>query len=147
MHDQPNQEPFDEGHLDSEEYRERLTRKLNCLIALLEVAMARVRRSLAGPAPDVERLTKIRTNLQSTLEVCLRARTALERHEPLPEDLPASLSQVAREAAPAAARALPRGAEIASPEEKRKFMRLGRITSDEVAGVDLDDLERKLQGF
>lgn len=82
MSDKSSQEPFEEGHLNSEEYRERLTRKLNCLIALLEVAMARVRRSLAGPAPDVERLTKIRTNLQSTLEVCLRARTALERHEP-----------------------------------------------------------------
>jgi len=147
MNDQPNQEPFDEGHLNSEEYRERLTRKLNCLIALLEVAMARVRRSLAGPDPDIARLTKIRTNLQSTLEVCLRARTALERHEPLPEDLPASLSQVARQAAAPASGTLQRSAELSSLEEKLKFERLGRITSEEVARADLDDLERKLQGF
>ena len=97
MTDQPNNEPFNESHLDSVEYRDRLTRKLNCLIALLEVAMARVRRSLAGPEPDIDRLTKIRSNLQSTLDVCLRARTALERHEPLPDDLPASLTQVAKE--------------------------------------------------
>jgi len=153
MTDQPNNEPFNESHLDSVEYRDRLTRKLNCLIALLEVAMARVRRSLAGPEPDIDRLTKIRSNLQSTLDVCLRARTALERHEPLPDDLPASLTQVAKETKQHTLRprtaSLPLGAdfEVASPEEKRKFQRMGKIKSSEVASADIDDLERKLQGF
>jgi hypothetical protein len=155
MTDQSNSESFSEGSLNSSEYRERLTRKLNCLIALLEVAMARVRRSLNGPEPDVERLTKIRTNLKSTLDVCLRARTALERHEPLPDDLPASLTQVAdpspeTEAAirPAAA-SLPAGAdqELLSETEKLKFQRMGRIGPSELADIDFDDLERKLQGF
>ncbi|MFT7668545.1 MAG: hypothetical protein ACI8X5_001238 [Planctomycetota bacterium] len=150
-----NNEFFSESNINSADYRERLTRKLNCLIALLEVAMARVRRSLAGPEPDVERLTKIRTNLKSTLEVCLRARTALERHEPLPADLPASLTQVARpeleknnSLRPQAA-GLPIGSdhEFASQDERRKFESMGKISQGEVEKVDLDDLERKLQGL
>jgi len=157
MTDEPNNEdkPFNESDLSSSEYRERLTRKLNCLIALLEVAMARVRRSLASPNPDVERLTKIRQNLKSTLDVCLRARTALERHEPLPDDLPASLTQVAKQG-PAAkqplrsrAKSLPVGAdcELSSIEEKRKFQRMGKITPQELNSLDMDDLERKLKGL
>lgn len=153
MADHQNDEPFSETNLNSEEYRERLARKLNCLIALLEVAMARVRRSLAGPEPDVERLTKIRTNLQSTLDVCLRARTALEKHQPLPPDLPQSLAQVARPrtgertSLPLDA-SLPTGAkhELSSPEETRKFELMGKITDDELSAVDLDELSRRLQG-
>lgn len=155
MTEPSNNDSFSEGNLNSAEYRDRLTRKLNCLIALLEVAMARVRRSLAGPDPDVERLTKIRTNLKSTLDVCLRARTALERHEPLPADLPASLTQVAREdpnelaAVRPHASSLPVGAdqELSSTAEKLKFQRMGKITEQEVDGTDFDDLERKLQGL
>jgi len=157
MTDRPNDESFSEANLNSAEYRERLARKLNCLIALLEVAMARVRRSLAGPDPDVERLTKIRANLQSTLDVCLRARTALEKHQPLPSDLPQSLSQVARGSAPKPAektlrprsKGLPAGAqhELSSLEETRKFQSMGKITPKEVSGVDLDELARKLQGL
>ena len=37
MSEQP-QEPFKESNLESPEYRERLMRKLNTLIAVLEVA-------------------------------------------------------------------------------------------------------------
>jgi len=155
MTDRPNNEPFSEGNLNSAEYRDRLTRKLNCLIALLEVAMARVRRSLAGPDPDVERLTKIRANLKSTLEVCLRARTALERREPLPDDLPASLKQVANQDGEAQGvfqpktSQLPAGSdqELLSDAERKKFQRMGKIDPAELQQVDLDDLERKLQGF
>ena len=150
-----NNEPFNESNLNSVEYRDRLTRKLNCLIALLEVAMARVRRSLDGPDPDVDRLTKIRSNLKSTLDVCLRARTALERHEPLPEDLPASLTQVAKpetiteKTLRARSKGMPLGAahELSSVQEKKKFERLGKISPKEVSGVNLDELERKLQGL
>ena len=152
---------FDETNLESAEYRERLMRKLNCLIALLEVAMARVKKSLDGPEPDVDRLTRIRTNLQSTLEVCVRARTALERREALPKDLPATLADVSKSSAlegmPKDAGDLPRplpkrlptGAhvEMSSRDEHRKFERLGRITPRELAGVDLETLTRRLQGF
>ena len=157
-----DEENFEETNLESAEYRERLMRKLNCLIALLEVAMARVRKSLAGPDPDVERLTRIRTNLKSTLDVCIRARTALERREALPKDLPATLAQVAetqrieRRERPNPEHVLrpkldklPENAsvEMSSQAEQRKFERLGRIRQSELESVDFEDLSRKLQGL
>ena len=160
MAEKPEQQPFDESNLESAEYRERLMRKLNCLIALLEVAMARVRKSLAGPDPDVERLTRIRTNLKSTLDVCIR--TALERREALPKDLPATLAQVAetqrieRRERPNPEHVLrpkldklPENAsvEMSSQAEQRKFERLGRIRQSELESVDFEDLSRKLQGL
>ena len=164
------EEPFSESNLDCPEYRERLMRKLNCLIALLEVAMARVHRTLAGPDPDVDRLRRIQENLRSTLDVCRRARGALERRERLPDELRSSLARVAelrpregeRERGPGepaldagddrelppARRRLPRGArvELRGEEEARKFERLGPITPRELAGADLDALSRWLQG-
>jgi hypothetical protein len=152
----PHEEPFSETNLDSPEYRERLMRKLNCLIAVLEVATAKVKKSLDGPAADVERLARIRTNLQSTLDVCLRARAALERREALPRDLPENLAHVVRETAsdtpPANAKTdapkrLPRGArvELRSQEERRRFERLGAIDRRHIALVDWSDLTRRLQ--
>lgn len=151
----PHEEPFSETNLDSPEYRERLMRKLNCLIAVLEVATAKVKKSLDGPAADVERLARIRTNLQSTLDVCLRARAALERREALPRDLPENLAQVVQETtgspAPtngaATPKSLPRGArvELRSSEERRRFERLGSIDRRHIALVDWTDLMRRLQ--
>ena len=144
MSDQPAPEPFNEQNLEDPEYRDRLMRKLNCLIAVLEVANAKVRRSLAGPAPDVDRLTKIKTNLTSTLEVCRRAKRALERRESLPEGLPENLAQVVRRT-PANEMPIHANVEMSSPEEYRRFEEMGHITADELNGVDLDDLARRLQ--
>lgn len=141
-------EPFRESHLENPEYRDKLMRKLNCLIAVLEVASAKVQRSLAGPEPDVERLGKIQTNLRSTLDVCRRARRALERREELPENLPVNLDGISREfQQPRRSRHLPTGAriEMSSAEEHARFARLGKIEKDEIAGVDLDELSRQLQ--
>jgi hypothetical protein len=158
MSQHPHEEPFSEAHLDSPEYRERLLRKLNCLIAVLEVATAKVRRSLAGPDPDVERLTRIRNNLQSTLEVCLRARSALERREGLPGDLPENLARIVQEAGmrgtsedalpKPAFRPLPHGAnvEMLGSDERERFERMGRIAPEDVAACDLELLSRLIQG-
>jgi len=147
--------PFSEANLESPEYRERLMRKLNCLIAVLEVATAKVKKSLDGPAADVERLARIRTNLQSTLDVCLRARAALERREELPKDLPPDLTRMAADlpnslpvrSSPTRPKSLPRGAEteVSTPEERRKFRRLGAIDRRHIALIDWDDLSRRLQ--
>lgn len=142
-------QPFRESDLDSPEYRERLMRKLNCLIAVLEVANAKVDRSLAGPKPDVERLTRIKSNLTSTLEVCRRARKALERREALPEGLPENLAAVVRRASEV--RSLPKrlpvgsSAEMSDDHERRRFEMMGRITQQELRTVDLDALARQLQ--
>ncbi|MEM1449541.1 MAG: hypothetical protein AAF957_15765 [Planctomycetota bacterium] len=149
MTDQPS-EPFKESDLESPEYRERLMRKLNTLIAVLEVANAKVDRSIDGPNPDMERLIKIRTNLTSTLEVCKRARRALERRETLPEGLPENLAEVVRTAGKAhrLPKRLPAGssAEMSSDAERRRFENMGRITRSDLDDVDYDDLASKLQG-
>ena len=148
MSDEP-QQPFKESDLDSPEYRERLMRKLNCLIAVLEVANAKVDRSLAGPEPDLERLQRIKTNLTSTLEVCRRARKALERREALPEGLPENLAAVVRRASEMKRlpKRLPAGssAEMATDSERKRFEMMGRITQTELRSVDFDALAAKLQ--
>ena len=146
--------PFSESNLDSSEYRERLMRKLNCLIAVLEVAGAKVRRSLAGPAPDVERLTRIKKNLRETLDICTRARVALEKRGSLSEEMSKDLQRAVnpeiitsgpyREALRPST---PRGASAElSADEREKFGNMGRIDRSEVETCDLDDLARRLQG-
>jgi regulator of sirC expression with transglutaminase-like and TPR domain len=145
MSDQPDKEPFNEANLEDPEYRERLMRKLNCLIAVLEVANAKVKRSLSGPAPDLERLNKIKTNLSSTLEVCRRAKRALERREALPEGLPENLAQVVERTAKADQLPARANVEMSSSDEHKRFEAMGRISKTELADVDLDDLARQLQ--
>ncbi len=156
MNQEPHDESFQETNLNSPEYRERLMRKLNCLIAVLEVATAKVRKSLTDPAADIERLSRIRTNLQSTLDVCMRARTALERREALPKELPENLSQVIEETRVVELRGQaqnqrkarsPRGPREQGKAERRKFESMGTIKKAEIVRVDLDELTRKLQGF
>lgn len=130
-------ESFSDAHLESPEYRDRLMRKLNCLIAVLDVACAKVRKSLAGPDPDVDRLMRIHKNLRETLEVCLRARKALERREELPDGLPENLAGVME------AESLRAEGESTAPKER--FAGRPAITNDEIEGVDWDDLASRLQ--
>lgn len=139
--------------IDSPEYREKVMRKLNCLIAVLDVACTKVRRSLAGPNPDIERLTRIQANLSNTLKVCRKAKLALERREALPDDLPASLTNVVgdmgiKRAETGTKRRMPTGAyiEMSSNSEVAKFRDLGPIDQAELSSVDFDDLASKLQG-
>jgi hypothetical protein len=154
MSQEPQDESFQETNLNSPEYRERLMRKLNCLIAVLEVATAKVKKSLADPEADTERLLRIRTNLQSTLDVCIRARAALERREALPKELPENLSQVIEETRVVELRSQEprrnrsqRGKGELRKAERGKFEKLGSIQKAELVKVDLDELTRKLQGF
>ncbi len=140
-------EPFSESNLDSPAYRDRLMRKLNCLIAVLEVACAKVRRSLAGPDPDVDRLMRIHKNLRETLEVCQRARRALEQREDLPQGLPENLARVVGRPAlgPGSQRATAVPAiEFETEDQRRRFAAFAPIAADELRGVDLDELIRKL---
>lgn len=157
MPDQPQGQPFHESNLDSPEYRERLMRKLNMLIALLEVAGAKVRRSLAGPAPDVQRLMRIKKNLQDTLDVCLRAKGALEKRGKLPKGISRELSKVVnpdlidatRLAAspgsrPRDPRRRGRMVEMSSAQEAKRFRDLGRIDPTMIWSCDIDELSRQL---
>ena len=139
------EQPFNDSNLESPEYRERLMRKINCLIAVLEVASAKVKRSIDGPDPDLERPVRIQTNLSSTLEVCRRARRALERRETLPEGLPENLAAVVRQAGKLEKEKMPRGArqEMTSPSEAKRFEGMGSIQKDEIQSVDLDSLAKR----
>lgn len=144
-----DEQPFTEAHLESPAYRERLMRKLNCLIAVLEVACGKVRHSLAQPEADTERLHRIQKNLQDTLDVCQRAKLALERREQLPPELPKHLVGVADERTPApaakAARQQVPSIEMASPESAQRLRARAPIAKTELASVDLDELTRLLQ--
>ncbi|MFT4709074.1 MAG: hypothetical protein ACJAZ8_001976 [Planctomycetota bacterium] len=144
----------DANSIDSPEYREKVMRKLNCLIAVLDVACTKVRRSLAGDSPDIERLTRIQDNLTRTLKVCRKAKLALERREALPEDLPPSLKGVVgdmhnnQKAQSAKSKTFfPTGAyiEMSSNKEAKKFRDLGPIDREEVSAVDFDQLASQLQ--
>lgn len=148
-------EPFSESNLDSAEYRERLKRKLNCLIAVLEVATAKVKQSLAGPAPDLERLSRIQKNLQDTLDVCMRARSALDKRGALPEgltrDLAAAVSPDVLGSGPASSarpRSTPQRARETGldPAEHARFAGLTKIDRAMIGSCDLDELARLLQG-
>lgn len=153
MSDQRDNENFSQADLDSPAYRQRLMRKLNCLIAVLEVACAKVRRSLDGPDPDVERLERIKKNLSETLEVCRKAKSALERRERLPEDLPIQLQDLTRVEDDGNGGERPfetrvyRGAmiEMTSSDEMERFQRMGPIADDEIVSTDFDALARQLQ--
>ena len=157
MSDDPDRTPFSESNLDSPEYRERLLRKLNTLIAVLEVATAKVRRSLQGPSPDIAKLTRIQKNLQDTLQVCLRARTALQQRGKLSPDLTKDLSRVNPDLAqsarllhgiktPDADQKRGMHVEMTSARELERFQKLGKIANDEILDCDLDELARRLIG-
>ena len=114
--------------------------------------------SLAGPAPDVERLTRIQKNLGDTLEVCLRARAALEKRGNLPQGLSQDLARAVNPELLDAAKLAgpgpveiprpPRGREIEMRDagEAERFAALGRIERGMLDAVDLDELAKRLQG-
>jgi hypothetical protein len=146
----PQEEPFSEAHLASPEYRERLMRKLNCLIAVLEVATAKVRKNMAGSDKDSERLTRIFANLQSTLEVCVRARLALQRRQavfqaPPPAATAPQLPPSDPQPSPAPVQGPRRtGSDLSTNAEKRKFAKLPPIDPTTISGCDLDELAKRL---
>jgi hypothetical protein len=173
MQSEPDDHPKRQNTENLKEYRTRLLQKLNCLIAVLQVAIAKVRRNLEAPSADLDRLTRIRTNLEKTLNICRKAKASLENSSSLPSDLPAGLSSVvglpprgegedppeeeAREEDapifPALQPPQPKApkmsyrhyVEFSSLEEFKRFRDLPPLSRDEVEEVDIDDLTRRLQ--
>lgn len=122
--------------LSSADYRARLLTKLNCLIAVLEVAISKISRSMDLPGANEERLLKIRSNLENTLSICNRAKHTLETG--------ATNSEL-----PAPARVERQGrdnmtyrdyVELSSIDEYQKFKSLPPIKADEIQGTDIDHL-------
>lgn len=122
--------------LGSAEYRARLTTKLNCLIAVLEVAITKITKSMDVPGANEERLLKIRSNLENTLSICHRARHTLDKTTTgkasvLRQDDSRSMT----------ARAY---VELTSIDEYRKFRHMPPISREELATIDFEELARRL---
>lgn len=122
--------------LGSTEYRTRLTTKLNCLIAVLEVAIAKITKSMDTPGANEDRLTKIRGNLENTLSICHRAKKTLDRTQ--------ANKQTARQATKNQDMTARDYVELTSIEEYRKFRNMAPITKNELDTIDFDELSRRL---
>jgi hypothetical protein len=131
--DTKNSDSGDKG-LSSAEYRARLLTKLNCLIAVLEVAIAKISRSMDLPGANEERLLKIRSNLENTLSICNRAKQTLESGMPR-KALPGAT-------APGGERKMSYRdyVELSSIEEYKRFKGLPPIRAEEVGETDIDGL-------
>jgi hypothetical protein len=133
-----SKDPLDRTQLESVEYRTRLLTKLNCLIAVIEVAIAKVSRSLESPGAQEERLGRIRGNLENTLGICQRAKATLQK-----VDGRARVTQPRASLDPS--RMSYRDyVELSSIDEYRKFKSLPPIRAEEIADVDLDEILRRL---
>ena len=117
-----------------DEYRSRLLTKLNVLVAVLEVALAKIEKGMTAPGADEVRLEKISVNLKNTLEICHRAINTLERYG-------VGVAQAGKN--------VPSGAreyiEMSSIDEYRKFQSLPPIDMKDVTRIDLTDLCDRLQ--
>lgn len=125
--------------LSSGEYRARLMTKLNCLIAVLEVAIAKISKSMGLPGANEERLLKIRSNLENTLAICHRAKQTLEKTGATKAAVPA------RESDPGKMTARDY-VELSSIDEYRKFKRMAPIQRTDLDVVDFEELTRRLAG-
>lgn len=146
-----NRGQSDDAGINSAEYRTRLLTKLNCLIAVLEVAIAKITRSMEQPAANQERLLKIRANLENTLSICNRAKHTLERGmaaAPSRPQLPARRSEPHAHADEAGDPKMTYRdyVELSSIDEYRKFRSLPPIQRDHLGGIDFEELIKRLQG-
>ena len=128
--------------LSSAEYRAKLLTKLNCLIAVLEVAIAKISRSIDLPGANEERLLKIRSNLENTFSICNRAKQSLENN---------ASGGVSTKVETRRKRLTPKGkmsyrdyVELSSIEEYQKFKTLPPIASQDLKSLDIEELLRKL---
>ena len=136
MDSEKNNTPKLPEALSSTEYRARLTTKLNCLIAVLEVAIAKITKSMDVPGANEDRLTKIRSNLENTLSICQRARQTLDRT--------AGSRSVMASGEDRAAMTARDYVELTSIDEYRKFRRMEPISRLELQAIDFDELARRL---
>jgi len=117
--------------MNNDEYRRQLTVKLNALIAVLEIALIKIEKSMSLPDSDGIRLEKIHANLKNTKAICERAKNTLEKDN---KQLTKTIPSGAREYI-----------EMSSADEYRKFQNLPPINAKDIATVDLMDLCDKLQ--
>ena len=124
-------------------------RKLNCLVAVLELALVKVRRNGAGAGMEPDRLQAMADNIDSTLAICLRARRSLELGRPVDEDL-AEVMQAATfldeedGQRPGERMSYRDYVELSSLAEYAKFRDLPPLQSEDVATCNLELLAHRL---
>jgi len=133
-----NDNPNPSQALSSAEYRARLLTKLNCLVAVLEVAIGKIAKSMDIPGANEERLLKIRTNLENTLAICNRAKDTLQR------TASASGAAQIKKSAPKSGMTARDYVELSSIEEYLKFRKMAPIAQDDIESIDFDELTRQL---
>lgn len=110
------------------EYRDRLNKKLDALVAILVVAVTKIEQAMLSDACDTERLITIHKNLTKTLEICMRAKESLNNITPSLRDTP----QMGND-------------ELKCISEYMKFQKLPPINKKDIDLVDFTDLCEKLQ--
>lgn len=110
---------------------------------MLEVAIAKITRSMDVPGANEDRLVKIRANLENTLAICARAKQTLEK----------GLAPAASTAAPQLPAPASHGrqrmtyrdyVELSSINEYRKFKSMAPISPAEISAIDLNELANRL---
>lgn len=132
-----------QSSLSSAEYRAKLLTKLNCLIAVLQVAIAKISKGMDLPGANEDRLLKVRTNLENTLSICKRAKGTLEKGMGMAPHKRLDPARNKREAGKMSYRDY---VELSSIDEYKKFKTLPPIEDTELASVDLDKLIQDLSG-
>jgi hypothetical protein len=132
-----NDKPRPPDVIGSSEYRARLMTKLNCLIAVLEVAIGKIAKSMDLPGANEERLLKIRSNLENTLAICHRAKHTLEKTSGTRRELTLRAADRTKMSARDYV-------ELTSIDEYRKFKKMLPIQKTDMSEMDIDDLTRRL---
>lgn len=127
----------EDRRISSAEYRAKLLTKLNCLIAVLEVAIAKIARSMELPGARSQRLLKIQSNLENTLSICNRAKTTLEKDE-------VGGPRTRRVRNTGSKMSYRDYVELSSIEEYQKFKSLPPIKPNEINSANVDALIERL---
>ena len=75
-----------EQQLGNPTYRAEMLTKVEALISVLEVARQKVVKNIDEGASDADRMLRVKRQVENTLKVCRRARTALRGTSPISKE-------------------------------------------------------------
>jgi hypothetical protein len=82
-----NNSPYDsEQKLSDPAYRAEMLNKIEALISVLEVARQKVVNNIDTGGADADRMLRVKRQVDNTLKVCRRARTALRGTTPISQE-------------------------------------------------------------
>ncbi len=110
---------------------------------MLQLAIAKISRSMDLPGANEERLLRIRSNLENTLSICKRAKGTLEMGVEGPAHRGSS-ERLGEDDVDPGKMSYRDYVELSSIDEYKKFKELPPIEVHDLDDVDLEDLIRKL---